>query len=318
MKPGSSLSLERNYNDFSVSFAERRDVGDEWNLIEWNKKHLEIDCHRLYYRTDENGGKATLHLIDRTIELTAGKLYFIPAFTILQSKIDGHMNKYYIHFRSNSPELRLHRFLSDQYSIDSSEITEHLFKTVIENYTKNTMEAKMKVEGAMQLLLSDFFKDTSSAHKDLSRFESILSYIEENKHILKGRTKVLTHGDYHLGNMIFNDNKGIGIIDFNKLKEEDPYDDFKPFVWSVRQNKYFESGLINGYFDNNVPSMFFKLLKLYSAEALISHIPWAYTFGKKEIEIGYEIYDLIMKWYDNFKLEIPTWYIIKEELKKEE
>ena len=176
----SSLSSERNYNDFSVSFAERRDVGDEWNLIEWNKKHLEIDCHRLYYRTDENGGKATLHLIDRTIDLTAGKLYFIPAFTILQSKIDGHMNKYYIHFRSNSPELRLHRFLSDQYSIDSSEITEHLFKTVIENYTKNTLEAKMKVEGAMQLLLSDFFKDTSSAHKDLSRFESVLSYIEEN------------------------------------------------------------------------------------------------------------------------------------------
>ena len=176
----SSLSSERNYNDFSVSFAERRDVGNEWNLIEWNKKHLEIDCHRLYYRTDENGGKATLHLIDRTIELIAGKLYFIPAFTILQSKINGHMNKYYIHFRSNSPELRLHRFLSDQYSIDSSEITEHLFKTVIENYTKNTLEAKMKVEGAMQLLLSDFFKDTSSAHKDLSRFESVLAYIEEN------------------------------------------------------------------------------------------------------------------------------------------
>jgi len=176
----SSLSSERNYNDFSVSFAERRDVGNEWNLIEWNKKHLEIDCHRLYYRTDENGGKAMLHLIDRTIELIAGKLYFIPAFTILQSKINGHMNKYYIHFRSNSPELRLHRFLSDQYSIDSSEITEHLFKTVIENYTKNTLEAKMKVEGAMQLLLSDFFKDTSSAHKDLSRFESVLAYIEEN------------------------------------------------------------------------------------------------------------------------------------------
>ena len=145
----------------------------------------------------------------------------------------------------------------------------------------------------------------------------LLSYIEENKHILKGRTKVLTHGDYHLGNMIINDNKGIGIIDFNKLKEEDPYDDFKPFVWSVRQNKYFESGLINGYFDNKVPKMFFKLLKLYSAEALISHIPWAYTFGEKEIKTGYEIYDLIMEWYDNFKLEVPTWYIIKEDIIKE-
>ncbi len=175
-----SLSTERHYNDFSVSFAERRDIGEEWNLVEWNKKHREIDCHRLYFRTDESGGKATLHLIDRTIELTAGKLYFIPAFSILQSQIDGYMNKYYIHFRSNSPELRLHRFLSDQYSIDSTPMTESLFATVIENYTKNTLEASMKVRGAMQLLLSDFFKDSSSAHKDLSRFETVLSFIEEN------------------------------------------------------------------------------------------------------------------------------------------
>ena len=167
-------------DDFLVSFAERRDVGSEWNLIEWNKKHLEIDCHRLYYRTDTDGGRAVLHLIDRTIELVANKLYFIPAFSILQSEIDGNMNKYYIHFRSSSMELRLHRFLSDQYSIDAGGMTEPLFNTVIENYTKNTTEAKMKVRGAMQLLLSDFFCHTSSAHKDLSRFEPVLSYIEEN------------------------------------------------------------------------------------------------------------------------------------------
>ncbi len=173
-------SVFKQYDDFSVSFAERRNIGDEWNLVEWNKKHLEIDCHRLYYRTDTNGGRATLHLIDRTIELSAGKLYFIPAFSILQSKIDGYMNKYYIHFRSNSPALRLYRFLSDQYAIDSTNLTEPLFEIVINNYTKNTVEANMKVRGAMHLLLSDFFKDSSSAHKDLARFESVLSYIEEN------------------------------------------------------------------------------------------------------------------------------------------
>ena len=183
MEHHTSISNERRSHDFSVSFAERRDVGDEWNLVEWNKKHLEIDCHRLYYRTDEDGGEATLHLIDRTINLVAGKLYFIPAFSILQSKINGKMNKYYIHFRSNSPELRLHRFLSDRYSIDSTLMTTHLFETVIENYAKNTLESKMKVDGAMQLLLSDFFKESSSAHMDLARFESVLSYIEENYNV---------------------------------------------------------------------------------------------------------------------------------------
>lgn len=167
-------------DDFSVSFAERRDVGTEWNLIEWNKKHMEIDCHRLYYRTDTDGGHAVLHLIDRTIELVANKLYFIPAFSILQSKIDGNMNKYYIHFRSNALELRLHRFLSDQYSIDANTMTEPLFSTVIDNYTGNSAVAKMKVRGAMQLLLSDFFCQTASTHKDLARFEPVLSYIEDN------------------------------------------------------------------------------------------------------------------------------------------
>ena len=91
MEHNTQTYTKQRYNDFSVSFAERRDVGDEWNLIEWNKKHLEIDCHRLYYRTDENGGTATLQLIDRTIDLVAGKLYFIPAFSILQSQIDGRM-----------------------------------------------------------------------------------------------------------------------------------------------------------------------------------------------------------------------------------
>ncbi len=180
MKKRSTFSLSESADDFSVSFAERRDVGDEWNLIEWNKKHREIDCHRLYYRTDAEGGTATLHLIDRTLELKAGKLYFIPAYSILQSKIDGHMDKYYIHFRSSSPKLRLYRFLSDQYSIDSNAMTEPLFCTVIENFSKNTTEARMKVFGAMQLLLSDFFKETLPAHKDLSRFEPVLSYIEEN------------------------------------------------------------------------------------------------------------------------------------------
>ena len=180
MNEASILSVSSICDDFSVSFAERRDVGTEWNLIEWNKKHREIDCHRLYYRTDNDGGRAVLHLIDRTIELTAGKLYFIPAFSILQSEIDGNMNKYYIHFRSNSLELRLHRFLSDQYSVDAPEITEALFSTVIDNYTKNTVESKMKVRGAMQLLLSDFFSGSSSSHKDLARFAPVLAYIEEN------------------------------------------------------------------------------------------------------------------------------------------
>ena len=32
------------------------------------------------------------------------------------------------------------------------------------------------------------------------------------------------------------------------------------------------------------------------------------TFGDEEIKTAQKVADLQMLWYDNFKLEIPTWY----------
>ena len=84
---------------YSVAFAERRDVGNEWNLVKWNSDHLQIQYHRLYYLTE---GAATLRLYDRDLLLVPGQVYFIPAFSVRESNIEGKMNKYYIHFQSDS------------------------------------------------------------------------------------------------------------------------------------------------------------------------------------------------------------------------
>ena len=137
--------------------------------------------------------------------------------------------------------------------------------------------------------------------------EEIIEYYQKYAYLMKDRPLVFSHGDYHLGNMVIN-NGHIGVVDFDKVNPADPYDEFKPFCWNVMRNEYFETGLINGYFKNNVPADFFKILKFYTAESLISHLPWAVEFGEEEIKIADEIAIMQMKWYDNFKLEIPTWY----------
>lgn len=137
--------------------------------------------------------------------------------------------------------------------------------------------------------------------------EEIIKYYRENAYLMKERPLVFTHGDYHLGNMIIND-KHIGIIDFDKINPADPYDEFKPFCWNVIRNEYFETGLINGYFENKIPVDFFKILKFYTAESLISHLPWATKFGNKEVSTALEISNKQMEWYDNFELTIPKWY----------
>jgi len=137
--------------------------------------------------------------------------------------------------------------------------------------------------------------------------EELIKYYKDNVYLMKNRPMVLSHGDYHLGNMLINNNE-LFIIDFDKNNIADPYDEFKPYCWNTRRSEYFETGLIDGYFDNVIPDDFFLILKYYTIESMISHLPWAVSFGKEEIRIAQEINLLHMKWWDNFTLDIPTWY----------
>ncbi len=137
--------------------------------------------------------------------------------------------------------------------------------------------------------------------------EEILTYYQDHLNLMKNRPLSFSHGDYHLGNLIIDNNK-IGVIDFDKNTIADPYDDFKPFCWNVLESEYFETGLINGYFNDEIPEDFFKILKFYTAESLISHLPWAIKFGQEEIDIAYDIAEKQMEWWNNFNLDIPTWY----------
>ena len=137
--------------------------------------------------------------------------------------------------------------------------------------------------------------------------DKILDYYKTHYEIMKNRPLVLCHGDYHLGNMIVN-NGNVGIIDFDKNGIADPYDEFKPFCWNVMVSEYFETGLINGYFENSVPDDFWRILKFYTAESLISHLPWSVKFGQQEIKTALDVTDRQLQWYGNFERDVPTWY----------
>jgi len=91
---------------------------------------------------------------------------------------------------------------------------------------------------------------------DLPHKEMLIDYILKNKQLVQFRDTTYTHGDFHLGNMIYNGK--INIIDFDKFGIADPYDDLKPFCWYVFQSSYFATGIIDGYFDYHIPDDFFQ------------------------------------------------------------
>lgn len=136
----------------------------------------------------------------------------------------------------------------------------------------------------------------------------IIDYINANRHLLKGRPQCYQHGDYHIANMMIDNDGKLQIIDFDREDYGDPWEEFNRIVWCAQKSPLFASGMVNGYFDNDVPIDFWRLLALYISSNTLSSVPWAIPFGQSEIDTMINQAKDILNWYDNMKNTVPTWY----------
>ena len=139
--------------------------------------------------------------------------------------------------------------------------------------------------------------------------QAFIDYINANRHLLKGRPRTYQHGDYHIGNMMIGEDKKLYIIDFNRNDFGDPWEEFNRIVWCAQAAPHFASGMVDGYFDNNIPMEFWRLLALYIASNTLSSVAWAIPFGEKEIAVMLNQAKDVLLWYDNMKNPVPSWYI---------
>ena len=143
--------------------------------------------------------------------------------------------------------------------------------------------------------------------------QDFIDYINGHRHLLKSRPRTYQHGDYHIGNMMIGNDKKLYIIDFNRNDFGDPWEEFNRIVWCAQAAPVFASGMVNGYFDYDVPMAFWELLALYISSNTLSSLPWAIPFGDEEIEKMVNQAKDVLRWYDNMKNPIPTWYRNKSE-----
>lgn len=138
--------------------------------------------------------------------------------------------------------------------------------------------------------------------------ENFIRYIEENRHLLKGRPQGYQHGDYHIGNMMLDREGRLQVIDFNRFDFGDPWEEFNRIVWCAQASPLFASGMVNGYFDGRVPEEFWRLLALYIVSNTLSSLPWAVPFGQEEVDTMRSQAAEVLSWYDNMSRVIPSWY----------
>ncbi|MDD3882766.1 MAG: phosphotransferase [Eubacteriales bacterium] len=138
--------------------------------------------------------------------------------------------------------------------------------------------------------------------------QAFIDYIGENRHLLKNRPQCYQHGDYHIGNMMIGKDGKLYIIDFDRDDFGDPWEEFNRIVWCAQKTPLFASGMVNGYFDGDVPDEFWRLLALYISSNTLSSLPWAISFGQGEIDVMLNQAKEVLSWYDNMKNPVPTWY----------
>ncbi len=138
--------------------------------------------------------------------------------------------------------------------------------------------------------------------------EAYLGYIEKHRELLKGRPQCFQHGDYHIGNMILNDKRELGIIDFNRFNFGDPWEEFNRITFSAEVSTEFATGMIHGYFPEEVPTKFFKLLKLYIAVNQLAALPWALEYEGGDVDIIKKLSEKTLASYEGFNTCTPNWY----------
>ena len=66
--------------------------------------------------------------------------------------------------------------------------------------------------------------------------------------------------------------------------------------------------MINGYFDNKVPMVFWELLALYISSNTLGSLAWASTCDEKQMQVMVDQARDVLRWYDDMKDPVPSWY----------
>ncbi|AIQ12732.1 aminoglycoside phosphotransferase family protein [Paenibacillus durus] len=139
----------------------------------------------------------------------------------------------------------------------------------------------------------------------------VMEFIEGCLPLMKESPNLLQHDDFHTGNLIVQDHRLAGVIDFNRLDFGDPVHEFiKAGFFSSEVSVPFCIGQIKGYHQGQEPDeSFWQLYSLYTAMGLISSVVWSIKFVPEEMDDMMARIHRVMEDHAGFESVRPKWYI---------
>ena len=127
--------------------------------------------------------------------------------------------------------------------------------------------------------------------------------------LLQTRPNHLQHDDVHLDNLLVQDGHLSAFLDYGNHDYGDPWHDFvKCGLFQVETSPVFARNMIDGYFENEVPSNFWQVYSLYAAMVVFSALVWTKRFDASQVPVMQRRVQRIIQDHDGFRRDMPLWY----------
>ncbi len=136
------------------------------------------------------------------------------------------------------------------------------------------------------------------------------SYIKSNEYLMDGRPNRFQHDDFHPCNLIVEEKKFTGFIDFQRMDWGDPLHDLQKLgFFGIKVSVPFSIGAIDGYNGGGkISQEFWQLFALYSAMHVVSSFVWGKRMGDEQYDLLSRYAMDVLRDHDDFRENIPQWY----------
>ena len=261
---------------------------DEKYLARWNNELVVLRTFTKNFERRQQEANLLIQL--QQLSTNCLQLRYIDEQTMITSYIEG----------VDAEEAILQLSTTEQYEVGlhaSQDLLKiHQIKAPHFNWALHQRQKYFKYEEKLNSLQLHF-----------PQKEQITTFINSHLHLMSNVQSVLLHDDFHLPNLIINNRLYAGVIDFGRFDWGDPYWDFiKLGMFASEKSPHFCKGLIDGYFDHNIPADFWQRYSLYLAMNTFSMLVWGH-----HLETYNELFthvQRILNDHDYFNQVIPSWY----------
>ncbi|GAB6147070.1 aminoglycoside phosphotransferase family protein [Desulfocicer niacini] len=175
----------------------------------------------------------------------------------------------------------------------------------INSLSSETTDWKSRKWKKHEYYVSQYFEQNYRFKND----KKVLKFIEMYYDTSETVKDQLQHDDFHLGNIILNNQGYVGVLDFNRYDWGDPLHEFVKlewFTWPV--SEVFARGQIEGYFGKRqIDDMDCLQISVYIAMSILSTIVWTLKFHPHTwIETEAKM-RMILDHFDYFESIRPKW-----------